>query len=75
MLKIRLMRTGRRNQPSYRIVVTKAQSKRDGKYVENLGNWDPNTEELEINKKRFDYWLNHGAQPTKIVRQLYGKAP
>lgn len=74
MLKIRLMRTGRRNQPSYRIVVTEARSKRDGKYIENLGRWNPRTKEVKINKKRYHYWLDHGAQPTEKARKLHEKA-
>lgn len=75
MLKIRLMRTGKRNQPSYRIVVAEARSKRSGQYVENLGNWNPKTKELKIEKKRYHYWLNQGAQPTEKVRKLHEKAP
>lgn len=73
MLKIRLRRTGKRNQPSYRIVVTEARSKRNGKYLENLGNWFPKTEEIKIDKKRYHYWLKFGAQPTEKVRKLYEK--
>lgn len=71
MLKIRLRRMGKRNQPTHRIVVTEARSKRDGKYLENLGHWNPNTKEIKINKKRFDYWCRHGAQPTLAVRKLH----
>ena len=74
MLKIRLMRVGKRNQPSYRIIITEARSKRDGKYVESLGSWNPKTNELKTDKKRYDYWLNHGAQPTLRVRKLHEKA-
>ncbi len=74
MLKIRLMRTGRRNQPSYRIVVVEARSKRNGKYVESLGYWNQGAKELKINKKRYDYWRKHGAQPTERARRLYEKA-
>ncbi len=73
-LKIRLMRVGKRNQPSYRIIITEARSKRDGKYVESLSNWNPKTNELKNDKKRYYYWLNHGAQPTLRVRKLHEKA-
>jgi small subunit ribosomal protein S16 len=73
MLKIRLRRTGKRNQPTYRIVVAEARSKRNGKYFENLGYWNPNTKKIKINKKRFEYWLQHGAQPTLAVRRLHEK--
>lgn len=74
MLKIRLRRTGKRNQPSYRIVIAEARSKRNGKYVESLGNWNPKTGETKIDKKRYHYWLKHGAQPTERVRKLHEKA-
>ncbi len=74
MLKIRLMRTGKRNQASYRIVLAEARSKRDGKYLEGLGNWNPNSDELKIDKKRYAYWISQGAQPTEKVRKLHEKA-
>ena len=73
MLKICLRQTGKRNQLSYRIVVVEARSKRDGKYIENLGNWNPETKKLKIDKKRYDYWLKHGAQPTERARKLHEK--
>jgi len=71
MLKIRLSRTGRRNQPSYRLVVTEARSKRNGKYLEKLGSWNPAANSLKIDKKRCRYWLNQGAQLTEKARKLY----
>jgi len=73
MLKIRLARTGRRNQPSYRLVVTEARSKRNGQYLEGIGFWNPQTNELKIDKKRYQYWLKHGAQPTNTAKKLYEK--
>ena len=74
MLKIRLRRTGKRNQASYRIVIVEAKSKRDGKYVEMIGRWHPGKKELKINKKRYAYWLGVGAQPTAVVKKLHEKA-
>ena len=74
MLKIRLIRTGKRNQASYRIVLAEARSKRDGKYLEGLGNWNPSSDELKIDKKRYAYWISQGAQPTEKVRKLHEKA-
>lgn len=72
MLKIRLFRTGKKNQPSYRIVITEARRKRDGKYVENLGFYNPLTDPyaLEYKKDRVEYWISKGAQPTETVRKL-----
>ena len=72
MLKIKLSRFGKKHQPSYRIVVAEACSKRDGKYIELLGFYNPLTEPktIKIDKKKYHQWLNKGAQPTDTVRRL-----
>ena len=72
MLAIRLMRTGAKKRPSYRIVVKEKQSKRDGAYLENLGTYNPTREPAEINLRadRVQYWIGKGAQPTDTVRRL-----
>ena len=72
MLAIRLMRTGAKKRPSYRIVVKEKQSKRDGAYLENLGTYNPTTDPAEIKLKtdRVPYWIEKGAQPTDTVRRL-----
>ena len=76
MLAIRLMRTGAKKQPSYRIVVKEKQSKRDGACLENLGTYNPTREPAEINLKsdRVRYWISKGAQPTDTVRRLIKQA-
>ena len=76
MLAIKLMRTGAKKRPSYRIVVKEKQSKRDGAFLENLGTYNPTREPAEINLKaeRVRYWIEKGAQPTETVRQLIKKA-
>jgi len=76
MLKIRLNRTGKKNQPSYRIVVAKARSKRDGRYVDLLGHYNPlaNPAIIKLNKKKYELWISKGAQPTQTVRHLAKKA-
>ena len=76
MLKIRLTRTGKRGQPSYRIVVVEARSKRDGKYTDLLGFYNPltNPATIKLDKKKYDYWLEKGAQPTSTVRNLAQKS-
>ena len=76
MLAIRLMRTGAKKRPSYRIVVKEKQSKRDGAFLENLGTYNPTREPAEINLKsdRVQYWLSKGAQPTDTVRRLIKQA-
>ena len=76
MLAIKLMRTGAKKRPSYRVVVKEKQSKRDGAYLENLGTYNPTREPAEINLKadRVQYWLSKGAQPTDTVRNLIKQA-
>lgn len=76
MLKIKLSRTGRKNQPSYRVVVAEARSKRDGKVVDNLGYYNPlsKSAEVVIDKKKFQEWISRGAKPTITVEHLYKKA-
>jgi len=73
MLKIKLHRTGKSHQPSYRIVVVEARSKRDGKYLENLGHYNPVTKELVADKDLVASWIGKGAQPTPTVANLLKK--
>lgn len=72
MVKIRLFRTGARNQPSFRIVAADARVKRDGKILEVLGFYDPKTKPaaVKIKMDRIKYWLSQGAQPTEAVKNL-----
>jgi small subunit ribosomal protein S16 len=75
MLKIKLSKTGKRNQPSYRIVVAEAKSKRDGKAKDYLGFYNPTrTPSLfKIDKKKYKKWVDQGAQPTDTVKSLVEK--
>ena len=75
MLRIRLSRTGKKGQPSYRVVVTDIRAKRDGRIVERIGHYNPRTEPLEyrIQEARALHWLSVGAQPTDAVRRLLEK--
>lgn len=75
MLKIKLARFGKRNQPHYRIVVNEARDKRDGSYTDLLGRYVPtiNPKILEIDVKKYDEWITKGAQPTETVASLYQK--
>mgnify|MGYP002152582313 CR=1 FL=1 len=70
MLKIRLKRIGRKGYPSYRIVVMKALSRRDGKAIAELGFYNPISKEVKINIDRTRYFLKSGVQPTPTVRSL-----
>ena len=76
MLAIRLMRTGAKKRPSYRIVVKEKQSKRDGACLENLGTYNPTRQPAEIRLKaeRVQYWIEKGAQPSDTVRRLIKQA-
>ena len=76
MLAIKLMRTGAKKRPSYRVVVKEKQSKRDGAYLENLGTYNPtrNPAEINLNLARVNYWIEKGAQPTDTVNRLIKKS-
>jgi small subunit ribosomal protein S16 len=76
MVKLRLRRTGRKKQPTFRIVVADSQSPRDGKFIEVVGQYMPRQGEQALNLKsdRVHYWLDNGAQPTDTVRSLLRRA-
>ena len=71
-VKIRLTRLGKKKQPTYRVVVIDSRKQRDGKYIEQLGFYDPrqNPSIVEINNERALYWLHTGAQPTERAQKL-----
>ena len=75
MVKLRLKRMGAKNQPFYRIVAADSRWKRDGKYIEALGYYDPKTEPytLQVDEDKAIKWLKEGAQPTNTVRALFKK--
>jgi small subunit ribosomal protein S16 len=77
MLAISLMRIGAKGKPSYRLVVKEKRSKRDGKYLENLGTYNPMTNPAEVNLKheRIQYWIGVGAKPTETVASLIKNNP
>jgi len=76
LLAIKLMRTGAKKSPSYRVVVKEKKSKRDGAYLENLGIYNPTREpaEIQLDLERLNYWLKKGAQPTDTVSRLIKKS-
>jgi small subunit ribosomal protein S16 len=75
MVRIRLSRTGAKKQPSYRIVVADSEAKRDGRYIERIGHYNPRTEPLEylLDEERALYWLSVGAKPSDAVQRLLEK--
>ena len=73
--KIRLQRFGRKGMPIYRIVIADSRAPRDGKFIERIGSYNPNTNPATIDLK-FDralYWLNTGAQPSDTVRRILSR--
>ena len=75
MLKVKLTRTGKKGFATYRIIIAEARSKRDGRYLESIGHYNPNTKPptIKINQERLDHWLSVGAQPTATVSRLIKK--
>lgn len=76
MVKIRLRRMGAKKTPYYRIVVADSRSPRDGRFIEEIGTYDPlsESEKLKVDLERAKYWIANGAQPTDTVRGLLKKA-
>jgi small subunit ribosomal protein S16 len=77
MLAISLMRIGAKGKPFYRLVVKEKRSKRDGKYLENVGTYNPmlNPAEVTLEHERIQYWISVGAQPTDTVKSLIKHNP
>jgi small subunit ribosomal protein S16 len=75
MVKIRLKRVGKRKQPSYRVVVADSRSPRDGRFIENIGKYNPRVHPsvIDIDEDRAIHWLERGAQPSDPVRVLFQK--
>ena len=74
MLKIRLRRVGKKNQPSYRIVVVEHTAPVQGSYLELLGSYNPRASVFKVNNDRVLHWLNHGAQPSERMAKLLKSA-
>lgn len=71
MLVIRFFRVGKKNQPFFKIVVTdKRKPTRRGRFVEEVGNWNPLTKEKVLRRERIKYWLSVGAKPSDSVYNL-----
>ena len=75
MVKIRLRRMGAKKAPYYRVVVADSRAPRDGRFIEELGTYDPmaETDKIKVNMEREQYWIANGAQPTDTVRGLLKK--
>ena len=76
MVKIRLHRMGAKKSPFYRIVVADSRAPRDGRFIEEIGTYNPLCDPAEVNvdTDRVQYWVKNGAQPTDTVKALLKKA-
>lgn len=73
MVKLRLQRTGSKNNPHYRIVVADARSPRDGRFIELIGHYHPamgGVNQVTVNEEKAVEWIQKGAQPTQTVKTL-----
>jgi small subunit ribosomal protein S16 len=75
-VKIRLSRHGAKKRPFYRIVVSDSRSPRDGKFIEQVGTYDPKALSggVKIDREKVEKWLRQGAQPSELVQQLIKRA-
>ena len=75
-VKIRLRRMGAKKAPFYRIVVADARAPRDGKFIEEIGTYDPNQNPsvFKVDEEAAKKWLNNGAQPTEVVGKIFKAA-
>ena len=76
MVKIRLRRMGAKKAPYYRIIVADSRCPRDGRFIEELGTYDPMAEgeqRIKVDMERAKYWIANGSQPTETVRGLLKK--
>ena len=76
MVKIRLRRMGAKKAPFYRVVVADSRFARDGRFIEEIGYYDPTKEPsvVKIDAEKAKQWLDNGAQPTETVREILKKA-
>ena len=76
MVKIRLKRMGAHKKPFYRVVVADSRAPRDGKFIEEIGTYDPNQDPsvFKVDEEAAKRWLNNGAQPTEVVGKIFKAA-
>ncbi len=72
-VKIRLRRMGQKRNPIYRIVVSDSRSPRDGKFIDEIGTYNPNTDPstFKVDEEAAKKWLANGAQPTEVVGKIF----
>lgn len=73
MVKLRLKRIGKKFSAFYKVVAADARAPRDGRFIEDLGSYDPYKKNVILEQERIHYWLKKGAQPTQTVKNLLQK--
>ncbi len=76
MVKIRLKRMGQKKAPYYRVIVADERSPRNGRFIDEIGTYDPNVEpsKVQIDAEKAKKWLDNGAKPTETVARLFKNA-
>ena len=73
-VKMRLRRMGAKKAPTYRVIIADSRSPRDGRFIEEIGHFDPRSDELKIDAEKAKKWISNGAQPTETVKSLLKKS-
>ena len=73
-VKMRLRRMGAKKAPTYRVVIADSRSPRDGRFIEEIGYFNPKSDELKIDAEKAKKWLGNGTQPTETVKALLKKS-
>ena len=73
-VKIRLRRMGAKKAPTYRVVVADSRFPRDGRFIEEIGHFNPKSDEVKIDAEKAKKWIANGAQPTDTVKALLKKS-
>ena len=73
-VKMRLRRMGAKKAPTYRVIVADSRSPRDGRFIEEIGYFNPRSDELKIDSEKAKQWIANGAQPTDTVKALLKKS-
>ena len=73
-VKMRLRRMGAKKAPTYRVIIADSRSPRDGRFIDEIGHFNPRSDELKIDADKAKTWLKNGAQPTDTVKALLKKS-
>ena len=73
-VKMRLRRMGAKKAPTYRVIIADSRSPRDGRFIEEIGYFNPRSDELKIDAEKAKKWIANGAQPTDTVKALLKKS-